>query len=724
MLLISKKWHTARAFESEDAAAIVRMLLNARGITDDAEVEEFLSDKPKQWHNPFLFCDMQKAVDIIIDSMNLGERILIYGDYDADGVTATSILVRYFRMHNCNIDYIVPHRAEHGYGLTDNIMEKIVEKKPQLLITVDCGITNIDTVKKVRDMGVKVIITDHHNVKDELPEAEAVICAKRADNTYPCKDLCGAGVALKLVEALGRNGKYKVSSNFWHQAVELAGIATIADLVPLVGENRTLVKQAFKSMQNPANLGVRKMNEMILGGNGKTLDETFISFNFVPRINAAGRLYDSSDSLKLFLEDDEKLVTEAVNSLTKQNDERKEIEAKVFAEAVEQLESPDRPNEWAITNTVGPLVVYGPDWHQGVLGIVAGKLSQHFRRSAIVFTNDSIVKDNLKGSGRSFGEFDLYSALDSVGDLCLNFGGHKKAAGLVVEKDKLYQFMRRLEDNSANNSQVDSDIDENVDWNDEDDSLVADVVLDVGQIDFDTYNEICKMKPFGIGNRKPTFVTRNVTIGELQTMSNGAHVRLDVFDSKAGNGTEAAKISVVGFNMGQLSKVLKVGDKVDIAYSLNEHSFKGHTSLSLHLMDIKLDYKKDFLWAKSEYAERLYRSGLELTELRKLANHPMSDLVPSDEQYGECYKILYNLANNELSTCDADLLARLITNETGKLFTPFQLMRCLDVFSEVGLINLAYLSDSRVCFSILQATDRKKLSDSATFQRMKRYVQQ
>lgn len=722
MLLISKKWHTASAFESEDAAAIVEMLLKSRGITDEKEVEEFLSSSPKQWHDPFLFQDMKKAVDIITDSMRLGERILVYGDYDADGVTATSILVRYFRLHNCNVDYIVPHRAEHGYGLTDNIMEKIMEKKPNLLITVDCGITNIDTVQTIRAAGVKVIVTDHHNVKDELPVAEAVICAKREDNTYPCKDLCGAGVALKLVEALGRDGRYKVNSNFWHQAIELAGIATIADLVPLIDENRTLVKQAFVSMQNPANPGVRKMNEMLLGENGRVMDETFISFNFVPRINAAGRLYDSSDSLKLFLEDDDKIVSDAVKSLTQQNDERKEIEAKVFAEAVAQLESSDRPNEWAITNTVGPLVVYSPNWHQGVLGIVAGKLSQHFRRSAIAFTNDSIGVNTIKGSGRSFGEFDLYSALDSVGDLCVNFGGHKKAAGLVVEKDKLYQFMRKLEDNVRNCRIENSDLDENVDWNDEDDSLVADAILDIKQIDFNTYKEICKMKPFGIGNRKPTFVTRKVTIGDIQTMSFGAHIRLDVFDSKANGDNSSNMISVVGFGMGQLSKVLKVGDVVDIAYSLNEHSYKGKTSISLHLMDIKIDYKKDFLWSKSEYAERLYRSGLELSELRKLTQHPIEDLIPSEAQYGECYKVLNGIANGELSTCDTDLLARLITNETGKMFTPFQLMRCVDVFSEVGLIKLGIMSDSRICFSILPSKDKKKLSESKTFQRMREYV--
>ncbi|MCQ2534830.1 MAG: single-stranded-DNA-specific exonuclease RecJ [Clostridia bacterium] len=723
MLLIGKKWHTAHSFESKDAAELVRMLLEARGITDDSEVEEFLSDNPKQWHDPFLFKDMQKAVDVITDSMSSGEKILIYGDYDADGVTATSILVRYFRLHNCNIDYIVPHRAEHGYGLTENILEKVLEKNPELLITVDCGITNVETVKLLRDRGVKVVVTDHHNVKDDIPVAEAVICAKREDNTYPCKDLCGAGVALKLVEALGRDGRYKVTNNFWHQAIELAGIATIADLVPLVDENRTLVKQAFKSMQNPANQGVKKMNEMLINGNGKLLDETFISFNFVPRINAAGRLYDSSDSLKLFLEDDPKVVAEAVNSLTKQNDERKEIEARVFAEAIAQLENPKRPPEWAITNTVGPLVVYSPNWHQGVLGIVAGKLSQHFRRSAIVFTDDSIGVGTIKGSGRSFGEFDLYSSLDSVGDLCLNFGGHKKAAGLVVEKSKLAAFMRKLEENAKNCKIESVDIEEPIDWNDEDDSLVADVILDVNQIDFNTYNEICKMKPFGIGNRKPTFVTRDVTIGDIQTMSNGAHVRLDVFDSAKGKSGSAQMISVVGFGMGHLSKVLRIGDKVDIAYSLNEHSFKGKTSLSLHLMDIKIDYKKDFLWAKAEYAERLYKSGLELTEIRKLTMRPIEEMIPSDNQYGECYKVLNSISNGELSTCDADLLARYITNETGNSITPFQVLRCLEVFSEVGLITLGNLSEARICYSILTSTERKKLSDSKTFQRMKQYVQ-
>ncbi|MCR5616871.1 MAG: single-stranded-DNA-specific exonuclease RecJ, partial [Clostridiales bacterium] len=428
MLLTSKIWDCALTLGEVDAEQIVERLLESRGIVSASDKEDFLSENPSQWHDPFLFADMRKAVDIITEAMEKGEKILVYGDYDADGVTATSILVRYFRSHNCNVDYIVPQRAAHGYGLTDYILEDVLLKAPGLLITVDCGISNFDTIAKIKEQGIRVIVTDHHTVQDRLPDADAVICAKRPDNTYPCADLCGAGVAMKLVEAMGRDKRFKVYPSVWRQVIELSGIATIADLVPLVGENRTLVKKAFQSMEEPTNIGIRVMNELLLD-NGRKPDESYISFVFVPRINAAGRLYDSSDALNLFLNDDRARVKAAAEALSKQNDERKAIEARVFEEAKAQIENSNRPEEWLLTNTRGPIVAYGKNWHQGVLGIVAGKLSQHFRRSTIVFTDDGLEEENIKGSSRAYGEFDIYHAIESASEYCVNFGGHKKAAG-------------------------------------------------------------------------------------------------------------------------------------------------------------------------------------------------------------------------------------------------------------------------------------------------------
>nr|MCR4776290.1 DHH family phosphoesterase [Saccharofermentans sp.] len=298
MLLTGKNWRLSASQAVADADSLLGVLLKNRGITEGQSVDQFLADDAGIWHDPFLYNDMRKAVDIICETIDLHGRILVYGDYDCDGVTATSILVRYFMSHNADVRYIVPHRSEHGYGLTEKIMDKVIEEAPELVITVDCGVTNLDTVAELKERGIKVIVTDHHNVKDELPNADCVICAKRPDNTYPFTELCGAGVALKVVEALGKDGRHGVNNNLWRQAIELAGLATIADLVSVTDENRTIIKRAFKSMQNPSNVGVKVMNEMLLTP-GKSLDETFISFNVVPRINAAGRLYDSSDALKL-----------------------------------------------------------------------------------------------------------------------------------------------------------------------------------------------------------------------------------------------------------------------------------------------------------------------------------------------------------------------------------------------------------------------------------------
>ena len=712
MLLTAKAWRTAASFDKEDTDVLIDALLRARNIITEEDRRKFVMDGDGVWYDPFLFKDMDKAVDLICDTLDNKGKILVYGDYDCDGVTATSILVRYFRSHDAAVSYIVPHRAEHGYGLTDNIIDKVLEVSPDLLITVDCGVTNIDTIAQIKAEGISVIVSDHHNVKEELPEADAVICAKREDNTYPFRESCGAGVALKIVEALGRDGRYKVTGNVWRQAIELAGLATIADLVSVTDENRTIVKKAFKSMKDPVNPGVRIMNKLILDP-GKKLDETFLSFNFVPRINAAGRLYDSSDALKLFLENDEDTVREAAEALGRQNEERKQIEAQVFTEAVAQIEDPARPEKWLLTNTTGPIVVYGGNWHQGVLGIVAGKLAQYFRRSAIVFTDDTIDTGNVKGSGRAYGEYDLFAALEDISDKCVNFGGHKKAAGLVVEKKRLAEFMNALEENAVSKNKAGSEEGGSSD----EEGVEIDAQIPFEQVTFETLQRINVLKPFGIGNKKPVFSTTDLIISDIASMSDGAHIRLELTDGRSGGSDRA--LSAVGFNMGQFYDLLKVGDRIDIAYTMNEYTYRGTTSLSLYLEDLRPVFKDTFIWKKADIAEDLYRSGMPLEQISKLAKAPVDEVfIPSKKHYAACYKVLADKCGTGISTADVTLLAKLITGLSSTEITPFQLERCLDVFSEAGIMKLGRPCSLRVCFSLLPGDGKVSLKSSDTYMRL------
>ena len=709
MILTGKNWRLSAPQAVADADELLDILLKNRGITEGQSVEQFLSDDIGFWHDPFLYNDMKKAVDIINDTISMHGRVLVYGDYDCDGVTATSILVRYFRSHNTDVRYIVPHRSEHGYGLTEKIMDKVIEEKPNLVITVDCGVTNLDTVAELKERGIKVIVTDHHNVKDELPDADCVICAKRADNTYPFTELCGAGVALKLVEALGKDGRHGVNNNLWRQAIELAGLATIADLVSVTDENRTIIKRAFKSMENPSNVGVKVMNEMLLFA-GKTLDETFISFNVVPRINAAGRLYDSSDALKLFLENNPSEAKLAAQDLTRENDERKEIEAKVFEEARAQLENPSRPEKWSLTNTCGPVVVYGKNWHQGVLGIVAGKLAQFYGRSALVFTDDATEPGCAKGSGRAFGEFDLFKCLEGISDKLVNFGGHKKAAGMLVRKEGMAAFMEALEAEAAKMNESGSG-----DGEDLDNSIEVDCELLPKAVNFDSYKEVCRLRPFGIGNVKPNFITKGLVIREIGTMSDGAHLRLELTDS-----TGKYSLSAVGFGMGSYSNLLRAGDVVDICYTMNEYTYRGDTTLSLHLCDIFAEPGKGFMWQKADIAEKLYSSGLEPSQISKMAHGEdiIPQMVPTTEHFAECYKIIDKFAGNSLSTVDCVLLAKLINNNSDTFITPFQTKRCLEVFADCGLIRLREITPTRLCFNITSGGKRVKLSDSEVYRKV------
>lgn len=707
MLLTSQKWRfvVGEPFSSTDA--LFEALLKSHGINTPKEREDFLTDQGAALYDPFLYNDMRKAVDIICEAMSDKRKILVYGDYDCDGVTATSILVRYFRSHGCDVSYIVPNREEHGYGLTKNIIEDVLKQDPYLLITVDCGITNIDTVAELKARGMKVIVTDHHNVQDEIPNADAVICAKRKDNTYPFIDLCGAGVALKIVQAMGTDRRFPVSGDIWRQTIELAGIATIADLVSVVDENRTIVKKAFISMKNPVNPGIRVMNEILLENAGsRKFDETFVSFNFVPRVNAAGRLYDSSEALNLFLEDDVEKAREAAISLGQQNDERKQIEARVYEEAVKQIEDERRPDEWSLANTKGPIIAYDSKWHQGVLGIVAGRLSSAYKRSAIVFTADSIDPLNLKGSGRAYGDYDLFAALGRVSDKLINFGGHKKAAGVTLRKSDLTAFMRALEDDAVANAGE----------NEADDVLDVTAKLKFNIINFDTYEAISKFKPYGIGNKKPLFVTERLVVVNINDMTDGAHIRLDLADA---DGDSDQTVSAVGFGMGIYTKLLKPGDIIDIAYTMNEYTYKGKTSISLYLEDIKLAGDGSFLWQKADIAEDLYRSDMELDQIAKLAKTTAAEgLIPTKVEYLACYQIMKNECKGETSYADIPLLARMITNGSGVKLTPFKVARCLEVFSEAHLIKLGVLSSLRVCFRFHKVEGKTDLKQSAVYMRL------
>ena len=709
MLLTGNDWHVRSSVAITDADDLLDVLLTNRNITDPGEVRDFLADDNGKWHDPFLYKDMREAVDLINEVMDRNGKILVYGDYDCDGVTATSILVRYFRYHNCNVSYIVPHRAEHGYGLTEKIMGKVIDEAPDLVITVDCGITNIDTVTELKERGIHVIVSDHHNVKDEIPAADCVICAKRADNTYPFTDLCGAGVALKIIEALGRDGRHKVTPSIWHQTIELAGLATIADLVSVVDENRTIIKKAFKSMNNPANPGVRKLNEKLLS-RGKKLDETFISFNYVPRINAAGRLYDSSDALRLFLADDPGEAGSAVDDLTRENDERKAIESKVYEEACAQIESPNRPDKWSLTRLQGPIVVYGKNWHQGVLGIVAGKLSQTYHRSAIVFTDDAIDPECAKGSGRAYGNFDLFGALTNISDKLANFGGHKKAAGMMVRKSDMGIFLDALEEEAIRLKQEDKS-------EDEQDFKEIDCEIPSDMVSFDTYDKVCLLRPFGIGNSKPVFETRDLLITGIYSMSEGAHIRLDLSGAKDGSDYT---LSAVGFGMGSYLNLLKVGDVIDICYTMNEFCVRGDTTLSLHLEDIHLHFEDRFIWQKAAIAEKLYMSGLGIDQISKMSadTDTASDMIPSADQFKACYLTLNKYCKGSMNTVDCNLLAKLVNVNTDVTITPFQVKRCLEIFSEGGLINLGTIGPSRLCFTLLETQGKAKLTDTPTYKRL------
>lgn len=531
---------------------LARILVN-RGIKTEKEIKIFLEPTRNDFYDAFLLPDMEKAVDRIIKAINNKEKVIIYGDYDVDGITSVTVLKKFLKERGLDVGFYIPNRIEEGYGLNKKAIEKIIEQAYTLIITVDCGISGIEEIEECSKIGIDTIVTDHHEQGDILPNAYAVIDAKRKDNKYPFRDLAGVGIVFKLIQAISI--KLNLDDKEYLKYLDIVAVGTISDIVPLIDENRVIAKLGLKLIEVTKNVGLR---ELIISSNYKKINSNTISFGIAPRINACGRMGYQEEALKLFLTENIIEAKEITKKLNKYNLERQEKEGNIFKQAIEKLKLEKIENM--------DVIVLGDDnWYHGVIGIVASKLTEAFFKPTILVC----FEDNQgKGSGRSIPNFDLYEALKYCSDYLEKFGGHEMAVGLTIKKENFEKFKAKFEEIAKQNnvSQIIP-------------KLKIDAEISKNDLRLETVDELKKLEPFGEKNEKPYFIYKGLKISSIRALSEGKHLKLSLRDGNQ-------LIDAIGFNLGNLADEYLIGDKVDIVGMLEINEYNGTKKIQINLKDI------------------------------------------------------------------------------------------------------------------------------------------
>ena len=532
---------------------LLATILVNKNITDEKVLSKFLHPTRNDFYDPFLMPDMELAVNRILKAIENKEKIIIYGDYDADGITSITVLKSFFKDLGIEVDSYIPNRLEEGYGLNKPAVKQIVEKGYELMITVDCGISAIEEIKYANELGIETIVTDHHEVGEDLPDAIAVVDAKRKDNIYPCRDLAGVGVVFKLIQALAI--KLKLKEEAFLKYLDIVCIGTISDIVPLVDENRVITKLGLMLVNQTRNIGLKSL---LMSSGYKKIDSTTISFGVAPRINACGRMGHAEEALKLFLSDNISEVQELTKRLNDYNIKRQEKEKSIYREALEMIEKEHLDENDTI-------IVAGENWHHGVIGIVASKITELYFKPSILLCYEG---DEAKGSGRSIPGFDLHEALMKCLDHIEKFGGHSMAIGITIKREELEEFRESLE-KVAREAHIE----------DITPIIQIDAKISLNDINKEMVESLKQLEPFGEGNKMPVFVIKNLKIDSIRALTEGKHLKLTL---KEGNNI----IDAIGFNMGELAEEYKIGNKIDVVGVLEINSFNGVDSVQINMKDI------------------------------------------------------------------------------------------------------------------------------------------
>lgn len=543
----------------------ISRLMALRGITSLDEVEKFLNPSLSDLHDPFLMQDMDKAVNRLNKALGRKEKILIYGDYDVDGITSVALVYRYLQNYYSNVEYYIPTRYEEGYGVSYKSIDFAASLGVSLIIVLDCGIKAVEEVDYAKSKGIDFIICDHHVPDDRLPEAVAILNPKLEGNPYPFKHLSGCGVGFKFMQAFaqsnGLTNSYELDS-----LLDLVAVSIAADIVPITGENRIMAYYGIKRLNTNPNMGLRSIIK-ICGMANKEITISDVIFKIGPRINASGRMQSGMEAVELLVTKDAADAYRKGKNIDQYNKDRKELDKRITEEANAILE--DRGE---IASSRKPIVIYNKDWHKGIIGIVASRLTEIYYKPAVVLT---LSNGLATGSSRSVHGFDIYKAIESTRDLLENFGGHTYAVGLSLKEENIPEFTKRFEQYVIDNIKPEqlSQL------------ISIDCELDFDEITPEFVGYLRRLNPFGPGNQKPIFSTKNVyDFGTSKLVGkNLEHIKLELVDSRS-----EVVLNGIAFNQAECFDYIKAHKPFEICYTIEENKHQGNSSIQLMVKGIKI----------------------------------------------------------------------------------------------------------------------------------------
>lgn len=677
-----KSWKTARpdpegraALERAGIHPLVARVLCVRGIRDAQQAEEFLSVRKEPLHDPAQMKDMDRAARRIHLALERGETIAVYGDYDVDGITATCLLTRMLTDLGGQVIPYIPARLEEGYGLNKDAIRNLADRGVRLIVTVDCGITAVDEVIWAQSLGVDVVVTDHHECKQHIPPAAAVVNPHRPDCPYPFKGLAGVGVALKLAMMLvGPEDAPRVLEEF----CDLAAIGTVADVMPMVGENRTIVQQGLKALERPGRLGLSMLVQEA-GLDNRPLNSVSIGYALAPRINAAGRMGRAEVAVELLLARDAGRATQLARELCRLNRERQTVEQAIFQDSERLLDQ---------TPQKGAIVLADPSWHQGVVGIVASRLAEQYGCPAFMICLSGGMG---KGSCRSYGGINLFAVLEGCRDLLEAFGGHELAAGFTVRQENILPLAQRIRAEVARQAVCGSQLELEVDVELDDPSL----------LDLQGIRMLEQLEPYGTGNPRPIFALTGAQVMSRSLVGGGKHLKMKLVK-------RGVTLDAIFFSGGE--ELPPVGSLVDVAFYAQINEYRGSRTVQLQLVDLRRTPSR--ARRERELYER-FRRGEVLTAEEARA------LLPRREEFVSLWRYLKREA--AIRPVLEDTPARLTRNVAcfaGQRELVLHTLVCLDVMQDRGLLTLRG-DGERLSISLNEVAGKVDLDDCHIMRRLR-----
>lgn len=623
-----------------DIDPFVALLLVSRGITDDEEIVRFFSDECVL-SSPYELKDMDKAVQRINTAIASGEKIAIYGDYDSDGVTSTALMYLFLKKLGCDVITYIPDRNSEGYGLNLKAIKSLCESRVSLIITVDNGISAFEEAEYIKNLGMDLVITDHHKATEKIPEAVAVVNPHRYDCPSEYKLWCGVGVAFKLICALSEGRDI----NCLELYADIVCLGTIGDVVPLIGENREIVKQGLRLINEGKTQGIKALKK-VSGVQDKSINAGTVAYSLVPRINAIGRMSHASKAFELLMSEDSQKAEQIAQLIDKSNQDRQEIEKKILLQARQQImDNPDM-----LCRRV--LVFIGENWHAGVIGIVAARLVQQYGKPCFVITTDG---ETAKGSARSIDGFSLYDAVSSAAELLTHYGGHVLAAGFSLKSENLVAFEQAMYDYAKTTEMPFA-------------TVQLDCRLRPEFINSDILPLISSLEPFGAGNPQPVFGLYGMSLTSIQSIGGGKHLRLGI---KKGD----CSLQALLFGVTAEEFPYVAGDVVDLAVKLERNEYMGQVRVSIYVRDIRMSGTDDDRYLKSV---RLY----EKIKIKEKINQKQAQFaLVNREQVAQVYRYIKNTGGWKN---DIDVLCYRLGGDGSNAC---KVLVCIDVLIELGIFG-------------------------------------